>query len=758
MRSVLLVLVLGATVLACGKKEEDADGDGVIDEYDCAPDNAEYAHPQDWDVDDDGDGFAGGIPVEACLPPAGTTDVLGDCADGDPNRYPGAPELCNEMDDDCDGDEDEEPTDGSRWYRDTDGDGYGGSSGSIVACDPLPGYIGSDGDCADNDPDINPDAYETCDGVDEDCNELVDDNPVGAPSWFIDADGDGWGDAAVEVEECSRPDGYVDRSGDCDDDDDLLNPGMTEYCNGFDDDCDGLTDGDDPDEAGDATWYLDSDADGYGVSDSTVASCTWPDGYARRDGDCADDDEDVNPDAEEICLNGIDDNCDDVALGCGVEGESALSAAGWASFTGPDADALMGLNALAAVGDWTADGVSELAFGAQGGGEGNTGGVYVVTGGASGASSAAAGVTLSGSGTTDYAGYSIAAVGDTNGDGVGDLLVGAPGVSDLAGVAYLVHGPVSADGALSAVAAASMTGSAASQAGIVVGGIGDQDGDGAPDLIVGANGYDAFAGKVYVMSGATSGGASLDDDAVGTITGGAEQVMGWGASSGDTTGDGTADLAVGAGQDASSTGQAYVFEGPVDGDWAPADGTAVRAEQPGSAVAVPVDLRGDYNGDGYADLVVAANFWDDSAVADSGRVYVVFGPVDTALDLWDADVFFDGEGGARCGYSASWVGSPNGDTVDDLAIGCALGWDDPATAQGSAVLVYGGFEAGTYTLSATGQRWTGSVDIDVVGGGVGPAGDQDGDGIDDLLVAAAQNAEAAGNAGKVYVVLGESGF
>ena len=99
-------------------------------------------------------------------------------------------------------------------------------------------------------------------------------------SWFPDVDGDGFGAPDESLSACDQPEGYVADNTDCADDDADRHPGAIEYCNGSDDDCDGEIDEDDG--AGDATWYIDEDADGYGSEEQTVISCEAPEGYVCR--------------------------------------------------------------------------------------------------------------------------------------------------------------------------------------------------------------------------------------------------------------------------------------------------------------------------------------------------------------------------------------------------------------------------------------------------------------------------------------------
>ena len=245
--------------------------------------------------DADGDGFYG----------------TADCDDGDKAIFPGATELCDGVDNDCDGSIDEWSPDAVTWYLDSDGDGYGDGTATKDACDPPEGYVDNLLDCDDTDAEVHPDATEVCNGWDDDCNDTIDDDASDALTWYEDSDGDGFGNAESTLAACEQEEGWVEDATDCDDTDDEVHPDAGEVCNGIDDDCDGAVDDDDDtlDSSGAETWYLDSDGDGFGNADDGELSCAELDGRVLDDTDCDDEDADSHPDATEIC-NHIDDDCD----------------------------------------------------------------------------------------------------------------------------------------------------------------------------------------------------------------------------------------------------------------------------------------------------------------------------------------------------------------------------------------------------------------------------------------------------------------
>ncbi|MBK8683322.1 MAG: putative metal-binding motif-containing protein [Bacteroidetes bacterium] len=127
------------------------------------------------------------------------------------------------------------------FYADEDGDGFGNVMHDTLACVLPAGFVADSSDCNDADNSMYPTAIDICNGIDDNCNGLIDEDAIFI-AYYLDADGDGFGDAETEEMFCDIPFGYVTDNTDCDDTNENIYPGATEILNGLDDNCDGVID------------------------------------------------------------------------------------------------------------------------------------------------------------------------------------------------------------------------------------------------------------------------------------------------------------------------------------------------------------------------------------------------------------------------------------------------------------------------------------------------------------------------------------
>jgi len=711
--------------------------DGVDDDCDGLVDEEGTPDALQWFQDDDGDDHGAGAGRVACYPPDDTWVATDDdCDDTDPEVYPGAPETCDGEDDDCDGDLDEDPIDPETWYGDLDHDGYGDADNTLLACDQPENYLIDGDDCDDHDEHVHPDAREICNGVDDDCDDQTDE--VGAEG-YMDADGDGYGDPDEPVVTCEDMPLAVADDTDCDDTDEAVFPGADELGNGYDDDCDGFVD--------EGTSGADDDGDGY----------------SEDEGDCDDTDAGIAPDAAEICGDGVDQNCDGATNGCELSGDVS-GADATAVMTGVSADDHAG-GWLALPGDVNGDGVGDLlvcASDADGVGV-DAGAAYLVLGPLSGALSLSdADADVAGQ-AGDQLGAGASGPGDLDRDGYDDLVIGAPGADDGAsgaGAAWIFLGPLS--GALDGGAAeAGVIGLGTDDAlGVSVAGLGDSDGDGWSDLILGVRGDDSGA---INAGGATIVTAPLDevvgaDGALGSLLGTTRGDLAGSvvAGGGDTDGDGVRDVAIGAPKSdlgGANSGAAYAVLGPVDGTVSLLDADAtVAGSAAGDEAGTALDWLGDLDGDGLDDLGVGAPY-EDSPSTDAGAAAVLFGPVSGGWTVAGADVYLPGlVAKDRAGQAITGAGDLDGDGVDDLIV-TAFYDDTAARNAGAAYLIYGPLSAGA-TLDLSDARLLGEAEDDRLGGAAAGGGDADGDGAQDLLLGAHLSDRGATDGGAAYLFRG----
>ncbi len=268
-----------------------------------------------WYADADGDGYGDASSVTtACDAPPGYSANGDDCNDTASGVHPGGVEVCDGVDNDCNGSVDEAGALGEgTWYADTDSDGYGNAASSVDSCDMPSGHVSDATDCNDGDAAISPSGTETCNGVDDDCNGTVDGADASdATTWYVDLDGDGHGSTTLTETACNASTGFVASSDDCNDLDAGVNPSTAEVCDASDtdEDCNGLADDNDTGATGLNTFYLDDDGDGYGDASTSVSVCNQPSGYLVDGTDCDDGNSAISPAATETWYDGDDSDCD----------------------------------------------------------------------------------------------------------------------------------------------------------------------------------------------------------------------------------------------------------------------------------------------------------------------------------------------------------------------------------------------------------------------------------------------------------------
>ena len=768
---------------------EDRDGDGASSDSDCDDSNPDV-HPgatevcngldddcdgtvdgdgatdiRSWYLDTDGDVYGDpSTEVHSCVRVAGYTAIGGDCDDTDPGIHPMAVETCDGVDTNCDGTEDD-ASDAESWYVDSDGDGFGDSNVVTRACSAAEGFVADSTDCDDTRAVIFPGAPEVCDGYDDDCDGEIDEGAVDATRWYDDEDGDGFGDTDGVTDACIAPAGAVVDATDCDDANPDAFPGASEYCNGGDDDCDGMVDEADAVDAAD--WYFDADADRFGDGVATRA-CTAPDGYAAWDGDCDDADASVNPAAVEACDTDTDLNCDGSLGYADADGDGVAAcldcddadASWWDTSTWyADAD-----------GDGYGDPTSMEAacWPSVGYGEDGTDCDDVNPAAHPGAAETwYDGIDQACDGGSDYDADADGYVREE--DGGDDCLDDDPAVNPAAvevcedGLDNDCDGDASAcaltgDVSLADAPVKFVGDEPGGTVGMGLGAYDDATADSDRSLVLGGTGVGSGAGAAYVFrsfAGSAFGGTSVltaDATLTGEVAGDHAGYQTVGA--GDVDGDGIDDFLVNAIYEstvAAWAGAVYLVSGDVSGTVPLSTASAKllgehNADMAGSALA-PL---GDVDSDGYTDFLAGA-LRDDTVGLEAGAAYYVRGPLSGTSSLGDAEGKMLAEGAHDYAGAAVAGGDVDGDGVSDIVVGGF--YADGTRAGDGKVYVLTTPPTGVMSLASSDHILTGASDGGCFGYSVAVL-DANGDGYGDVAGGAPEESTGASQAGAAYLFLG----
>lgn len=666
-------------------------------------DPAEPCTPERWYQDADLDGFGDPfLAVDGCPAPEGFVADGSDCDDADPAAYPGA-----------------------SWYPDLDGDGHGDPAGETQACHRPEGHIVDGGDCDDTDSTRNPDAL-----------------------WYVDADGDLFGDPDGALPSCDATETDVSNPDDCNDADPAVNPAAAEICDLIDNDCNDLLDEDDPavEPRTQVPLFLDEDGDGYGTDEYVGDHCPSSGLGAVDRGDCDDADPYVSPGALEL-PDAADQTCDDEStyalagtLRQGIGHDSAEEDFGAGLWT-RDLDGDGALDLLTGIPDANSE-TGELVWHRA----------TVATDFSVPTDSQA---TWTGTGAGSRVGASVLPVGDFDGDGVEDLLV-TDAIGNGGEPAVLLLSTDAPSGDVSGSTWAWSTSIGGTGLGQVLLDLGDIDGDGRTEVLLGAPTYSEAEdyddeGAIFLIDGDDVGSVSDLRDGWYAVGDWKNSNLGWSmARVSDADGDGVDEALVGAWraqEPAAASGAAYLLTAAdlATVGFSPNDATTIAGSTIGNGAGRHVGSLGDLDGDGYGDFAVTSQTHDEADGLDSLHLFYGHALVyeDTTVLDDDARLLtakstdqigekilpiddFDGDG-----QPDLVLGSPHGDR-EDSAGEHSWWWD-----QGFVFIISGQRFSGSHALTDVATvALRGDDRLTWLGTDIAPAGDTDGDGLGDLWLGA----------------------
>ncbi len=412
---------------------------------------------------------------------------------------------------------------------------------------------------------------------------------------------------------------------------------------------------------------------------------------------------------------------------------------------------------VSSAGDVNGDGYSDVIIGAYKYDDVQTdeGAAFVYHGSSSGISTSAT-TYLRSNQANAFFGHFVSSAGDVNGDGYSDVIIGAYKYDDVQtdeGAAFVYHG--SSSGISTTATTHLQANQADASYGFSVSSAGDVNGDGYSDVIVGAYHYDngqSSEGAAFVYHGSSSGISTT----AATQLESNQAIAYFGrsvSSAGDVNGDGYSDIVVGANSynnGQTNEGAAFVYHGSASGLSTTAS-TQLEQNQASAEFGISVASAGDVNGDGYSDVIVGANKYD-AGQTDEGAAFVYHGS-SSGISTTAATQLEGNQATAYYGFSVSSAGDVNGDGYSDVIVG-AWAYDNGQTNEGAA-FVYHGSSSGISTTATT--QLEGNQATAYFGRSVSSAGDVNGDGYSDVIVGANYYDNGQSNEGAAFLYLGNNG-
>ena len=588
------------------------------------------------------------------------------------------------------------------FYADSDGDGFGDPENSKLLCEATESFVDNADDCDDSNSSRSPSILEICDGIDNNCDGIADDDSaMDAVDWFQDADEDGYGFGPPRGFGCTGRADQVSNNADCDDHASANSPGSPEQCDGFDNNCNGEVD------EGETTlgslFYADDDGDGWGDETRPSLRCDATEGFVELMGDCDDSDATRHPNAEDLC-DGVDHDCDG-HIDSRCETNHDETHAWWTLSASPS-----GLSPGLTAGDLDGDGHDELLVG-----DFNANQLRAFSGPLDPTDTTSTWI-LEEDGLSTLFPLALNAANDLNLDGNQDLLISRLQLSDdgmISGQIQIHWGPFEGPPNLNAPSVALTLPASETTWGLGGFEVADFNNDGRPDVLMQSAAGDRLAlwydthtnGHLYTQT------LQYADDTL---------IIGYPPASGDFNGDGITDLV-----HAKERGESLALvSGPVEEIW-DFDGTPTLSPPTGGWLIGRGLCLADLDQDGIDEVISnATRPTTDSTFDNQAVAYDTTESTDAPI--WQLDI------GNRYNEVSVSCRDVDGDGNEDLIINDAMPETLGGTHLGQVQLFFGPL-TGSAELPDADHSFNHSTPVSSFGMST-VTGDFDGDGINDLVI------------------------